>query len=168
MTSPSLAGMYIQFSTLTCYSGQEEELQKHLRLKKSAISLSATIGAFCSPLGPHPKSELATDLYSGSTPIANMDEFDRRISFNLLNKSVISLTTTIRASVSPLGPRIERDQATDLHSDSTPIAIKEESNRRISFKQLQEIYNITTRGDQGTCLSSRSHSKNRSRYRCIL
>jgi hypothetical protein len=39
-------------------------------LKKSAISLSAAIGALNSFLGPHPESDLVTDLYSGSTPIA--------------------------------------------------------------------------------------------------
>jgi hypothetical protein len=39
-------------------------------LKKSATSLSAMIGALSSPLGPHPESNLVTDLYSGSTPIA--------------------------------------------------------------------------------------------------
>jgi hypothetical protein len=39
-------------------------------LKKSATSLSAAIGALGSPLGPHPESDLETDLYSGSTPIA--------------------------------------------------------------------------------------------------
>jgi hypothetical protein len=37
-------------------------------LKKSTTSLSAAIGALDSPLGPHPKSDLVTDLYSGSTP----------------------------------------------------------------------------------------------------
>jgi hypothetical protein len=44
-------------------------------LKKSAISLSASIGALYSPLGPHPESDLVTDLYSTSTLIANMDMF---------------------------------------------------------------------------------------------
>jgi hypothetical protein len=39
-------------------------------LKKSASSLSAAIGSLGAPLGPHPKSDLVTDLYSGSTPIA--------------------------------------------------------------------------------------------------
>jgi hypothetical protein len=81
------------------------------------------------------KSDLATDLYSGSTPIANIDESDRWISFNRLNKSVISLSAAIETSGSPLGPRIERDLATDLYSSSTPIAIKDESNHRISFKK---------------------------------
>jgi hypothetical protein len=32
------------------------------------ISLSVIIGALGSPLGPHPESDLATDLYSASTP----------------------------------------------------------------------------------------------------
>jgi hypothetical protein len=39
-------------------------------LKKFTTSLSAVIGALVSPLGPHPKSDLETDLYSGSTMIA--------------------------------------------------------------------------------------------------
>jgi hypothetical protein len=39
-------------------------------LNKSVISLSAVMGALGSPLGPHPESDLETDLYSGSTPIA--------------------------------------------------------------------------------------------------
>jgi hypothetical protein len=39
-------------------------------LKKSATSLSAAIGALDSPLGPHPESDIVTDLYSGSTLIA--------------------------------------------------------------------------------------------------
>jgi hypothetical protein len=68
--------MYIQFKTLTFYSRLEEQLQEHLRLKKSTTSLSAVIGALGSPLGTHPESDLAIDLYSGSTPIANMDKSD--------------------------------------------------------------------------------------------
>jgi hypothetical protein len=76
-----------------------------------------------------------------------MDESDRRISFNILTKSAISLSVAIGASGSPLGPHLERDLAIDLNSGSTPIAIKEESNRRIRYRQFQEIYNITTRGD---------------------
>jgi hypothetical protein len=39
-------------------------------LNKSVTSLSAAIGALGSPLGPHSESDLITDLYSGSTPIA--------------------------------------------------------------------------------------------------
>jgi hypothetical protein len=39
-------------------------------LKKSVTSLSTVIGALRSPLGPHPESDLVTDLYSVSTPIA--------------------------------------------------------------------------------------------------
>jgi hypothetical protein len=41
------------------------------------ISLLATIGASDSPLGPYSERDLATYLYSGSTPIAIKDEFDR-------------------------------------------------------------------------------------------
>jgi hypothetical protein len=60
-------------------------------LKKSATSLSAAIGALGSPLGPNPESDLITDLYSVSTPIANMDRSGCQISLNSLNKFVISL-----------------------------------------------------------------------------
>jgi hypothetical protein len=97
MTSLSLAGMHIQFTTLTCYSRPEEQIQECLWLKKSATSLSVMIEALGSPLGPHPKSDLATDLYSVSTPIAIMDESNRQISFNYLKKSVTSLSAMIRA-----------------------------------------------------------------------
>jgi hypothetical protein len=124
--------------------------------------------ALCSPLGPHLESDLATNLYSVSTLIANMDESDCQIIFNLLNKSTMSHSATIGASGSPLGPHLERDLAIDLYSVSTPIAIKDESNRRIRFRRILEIYKITTRGDQGIGLSSRNPSKNRSHYRSIL
>jgi hypothetical protein len=87
-------------------------------------SLSATIGALGSPLGPHPESDLVTDLYSGSTSIANMDESGCQISFNSLNKSVISLSAVIGALGPPLGPYPENDLETDIYSGSTPIAIK--------------------------------------------
>jgi hypothetical protein len=130
--------------------------------------LPVVIGALDSPLGSHPEVDLATDLYSISTPISNMDESNHQISFNLLTKSTISLSPAIGASDSPLGPRSERDLATYLHSGSTSIAIKDESNRRIRFRRLQKIYNITTRGDQGIGLSSRNPSENRSCYRSIL
>jgi hypothetical protein len=159
MTHSSLAGMHIQFRTLTFHSRSEEQLQEHLRLKKSVTSLPATIGALGSSLEPHPESDLPIDIYSGSTPIAIMDESDRRISFNLLTESAFSLSAAIGASGSPLGPRPERDLATYLYSGSTPIAIKDESNRQIRFRRLQKIYNITTRSDQGIGLSSRNPSK---------
>jgi hypothetical protein len=81
---------------------------------------------------------------------------------------VISLSAVIGASGSPLGPHLESDLATDLYSGSTPIAIKDESNRQISLREVQEIYNITIRGDQDIGLSSRNPSKNKSRYRSIL
>jgi hypothetical protein len=93
-------------------------------LKKSATSLSATIGALGSPLVPHSESDLVTDLYSDSTLIANMDMSNCQISFNSLNKSVISLLVVIRALDSPLGPHTESDLETDLYSGSAPIAIK--------------------------------------------
>jgi hypothetical protein len=78
----------------------------------------------CSPLGPHPESDLVTDLHSSSTLIANMDKSDCQISFNSLNKSVISLSVAIGALGSPLGPHPKSDIETDLYSDSTLIAIK--------------------------------------------
>jgi hypothetical protein len=137
-------------------------------LKKSMTLLSAMIKALRSPLGPHPESDLAINLYHNPSPIANMDESDRRISINLLNKSTISLSVVIEALSSPLGPCPEIDLATDLYSGSTLIVIKDESDHQISFRRLQEIYNITTRCDQGIGLSSRDSSKNRFRYRSIL
>jgi hypothetical protein len=133
MTSSSLAGMHIQFRTPTFYSIPEEQLQGHLRLKKFVTSLSAVIGALGSHLLPHSKSDLATDLYSVSTLIANMDASDHQIIFNLPNKSVILLLVAIGASCSTLGPRLEKDLATDLYSGSTPIAIKDEFKHRIRF-----------------------------------
>jgi hypothetical protein len=156
MTTLSLAGMRIQFRTLTFHSRPKE----HLHLKKFVTSLTMMNAALCSPLGPHLESDLATNLYSGSTLIANMDESDCRIIFNLLNKSTMSLSAMIGASISPLGPHLERDLAIDLYSVSTPIAIKDESNCRIRFRRILEIYKITTRGDQGIGLSSRNPSKN--------
>jgi hypothetical protein len=93
-------------------------------LKKSATSLSVTTGALNSPLGPHLESDLVTDLYFGSTPIANIDRSGCQISFNGLNKSVISLSTMIGALGSPLGPHPESGLEIDLYSGSTPIAIK--------------------------------------------
>jgi hypothetical protein len=98
-------------------------------LKKFVTLLLEVIGALDSSLEPHSKSDLATDVYSVSTSIANMDESDRRISFNLLTKSAISLSSMIGASGSLLGSRSERDLATDLYSGSTLIGIKDESNR---------------------------------------
>jgi hypothetical protein len=76
-----------------------------------------------------------------------MDESDRRISFNILTKSVISLSMTIGVSDSPLGPHPERDLATDIYFGSTLIVIKDEYNRQIRFRQLQQIYIMTTRSD---------------------
>jgi hypothetical protein len=82
------------------------------------------IGALGSSLGPHSESDLVTDLYSGSTPIANMDMSGCQISFNSLNKFVISLSAAIRILSSRLGPHPESDLKIDLYSGSTPIAIK--------------------------------------------
>jgi hypothetical protein len=94
------------------------------RLKKSVTSLSAVIRALGSPLGPHPESDLVIDLYSRSTSIANMDMSGCQISFNGLNKSVISLSAVIGALGSPLGPHPESDLETNLYSVSTSVAIK--------------------------------------------
>jgi hypothetical protein len=93
-------------------------------LKKSATSLSVAIGTLDSSLGPHPESNLETDLYSNSTLIANMNRFGGQISFNSPNKYVIPLSVAIGALDSPLGPHLKSDLETDLYSDSTPIAIK--------------------------------------------
>jgi HD-like signal output (HDOD) protein len=111
MTSSSLAGMHIQFRTLTFHSRPEEQLQEYLHLKKSVTSLSAAIRVLGSPLEPHPESDLAINLYSGSTLIANMDESDRQINFNNLKKSATSLSSAIRALDSTLGPHPESDLA---------------------------------------------------------
>jgi hypothetical protein len=64
-------------------------------LKKSVTSLSAVIETLGSPLGPHPESDIVTYLYSDSTPKANMGRSGCQISFNRLNKSVISLSAVI-------------------------------------------------------------------------
>jgi hypothetical protein len=93
-------------------------------LKKSVTLLSAAIEALDSPLGPYQESDLVTDLYSDSIPIANMDMSGYQISFNSINKYVISLSATIRALDSPLGPHPESDLETDIYSGSTPIVIK--------------------------------------------
>jgi hypothetical protein len=93
-------------------------------LKKSTTSLSVAIGTLGSPLGLNLESDLVTNLYSVSTLIANMDRSGCQISFNSLNKSVISLSAVIGALSSPLGPHPESDIETDIYSDSTPIAIK--------------------------------------------
>jgi hypothetical protein len=93
-------------------------------LKKSATLLSAAIGALGSPLRPQPESDLVTDLYSDSTPIADMVRSSCQISFNSLNNSVISLSAAMGALGSPLGPHLESDLETDLYSRSTLIAIK--------------------------------------------
>jgi hypothetical protein len=123
MSSSSPAGMSIQFKTLTFHSRSEEQLQERLHLKKIMTSLSEVIGTLSSPLGPHPKRDLATYLYSFYTPIAIINEFGRRISFNS-KKFVISLSATIVTLSSPLGPRLERVLTTDIYSVSTPMSIK--------------------------------------------
>jgi hypothetical protein len=104
-----------------------DEFDRHINfnsLKKSVTSLSVVIGALGSPLGPHPESDLVIDLYSVSTPIANMNMSGYQISFNSLNKFVIPLSAVIGALGFPLGPHPESDIETNLYSGSTPIAIK--------------------------------------------
>jgi hypothetical protein len=79
------------------------------------------IGALGSLLGPHPESDLETNLYSGRIyPDSYQDESDRRISFNNLIKSTISLSATIDALGSLLWSHPKSDLATDLYSVSTP------------------------------------------------
>jgi hypothetical protein len=95
-----------------------------------------------SHLGPNPESDLVTDVYSVSTLIVNIDRSDYQISFNSINKYVISLSAVIGALSSPLVPHLESDLEIYHYFGSTPIAIKAESNRRISSRRLQEIYNI--------------------------
>jgi hypothetical protein len=104
-------------------------------LNKFVISLSGAIGALSSPLGPHLKSDLATDLYYVSTIIVNMNESDR-INFNRLNESMISLSVAIRASGCPVGPRPERDIYTYLYFGSITIAIKERVQSSDHFKTI--------------------------------
>jgi hypothetical protein len=116
--------MHIQFRTLTIYSRSEEQIQACLHLKKSATSLLVVIEALGSPLGPHPESDLTTDLYSGSTPIVIMDETDRQINFNNFKESATSLSAVIGALGSSLVPHRESDLAIDLYSGSTLIGIK--------------------------------------------
>jgi hypothetical protein len=104
-----------------------DKFDRHINfnsLKKYVTSLSAAIGALGSPLGTHQEIDLVTDLYSDSTPIANTDRSGCQISFNSINKSVISLSAVIGTLCSPLGPHSESDIKTDLYSGSTPIAIK--------------------------------------------
>jgi hypothetical protein len=131
--------MRIQFRTLIFYSGLEELLQERLCLKKYVISLPAVIGTLSFPLGPYPKSDLGIDLYSNSTPIANMGESDYQISFNNLKKSVTSLSSVIEALDYPLVSHLESDLATNLYSSSTPIAIMDESDHRISFNRFNKF-----------------------------
>jgi hypothetical protein len=83
-------------------------------------------------LGSHSKSDLATNLYFGSTLIAIINEFDRRISFNRLKKFTTSLPAVIEALGSSLGPYLESGLATDLYSGCT-IANMDESDYQIIF-----------------------------------
>jgi hypothetical protein len=98
-----------------------DQPQQPQEIRDLALSSYRALG---SPLEPHPESDLVIDLYSSSTPIANMDMSDCQISFNSLNKSVISLSAAIGALDSPLRPQPKSDLETDLCSGSTLIAIK--------------------------------------------
>jgi hypothetical protein len=138
MTFSSLAGMHIQFRTLTFYSRPEEQLQERLRLKKSMTLLSAVIRALVSPLGPYSESDLATDLYSGFTLIADMDESDRQISFSRLKKFVTSFPAAIGILCSSLGPHSESDLVTNIYAASTPIVNMDEFGRRITFNLINK------------------------------
>jgi hypothetical protein len=100
-------------------------------LKKYTTSLLATIGALGSHLVPHSESDLVTDLYSGSTPIANMDMSSCQISFNSLNKFVISLSAMIRALGSLLGPHLESDLEINLYYGSSPDSYQDEFDHRM-------------------------------------
>jgi hypothetical protein len=96
------------------------------------------IGALGSPFRPHPESDLVIDLYFGSIPIAIIDESNRRISFNRLNKFMMSLLVVIKALGSPSGSHPESDLATDLYPGSTPIANMDMFDHRISFNRLNK------------------------------
>jgi hypothetical protein len=95
-----------------------------MRTTKPKESAWSSVAIRNRSIPPRAESDLVTDLYSASTPIANMDRSDCYISFNRLNKFVISLSTTIGALSSPLGSYSESDLETDLYSGYTPIAIK--------------------------------------------
>jgi hypothetical protein len=146
----------------------EKQLQEHLHLKKSVASLPTVIGVLGSHLGPHPESDITTDLYSCSTLIAIMDESDCHISFNSLNKSVTSLPVVIGALGSPLVPHPESDLATNLYSASTPITNMDESNRWISFNRLNKFAISLSGGIEGIRLSFSTPSRKRSMYRSIF
>jgi hypothetical protein len=94
--------MRIQFKILMFYSRSEEQLQEWNNFKESGSSFLVVIGALDSPLGPHPESDLDTNLYYVSTPIDNMDESDCWINLNRLKKSTTSLPEVIGALSSPL------------------------------------------------------------------
>jgi hypothetical protein len=93
-----------------------DQLQHCQQILDLALSGDRALG---SPLRPHPESDLPTYLYSDSTPIVIMDESDRQISFNILNKSTTSLSVVIRALGFHLGPHPENDLATCLYSGVT-------------------------------------------------
>jgi hypothetical protein len=112
-------------------------------------SLSVAIGALGSPLEPHPESDLATDLYSASTPIGIIDESDHHIDFSRLKKFVTSLSAAIGALCSPLGPHLESDLTIDLYSNSTPIANMDVSDHWTP----QHIHDLALSGDRGIGLS---------------
>jgi hypothetical protein len=76
--SSSIAGMCIQFRIIIFYSRSEEQQKEYLHLKKYTTSLPAAI--------------------------VIIDKSDRHINFNSLKKFVTSLSATIGALTSCLGP----------------------------------------------------------------
>jgi hypothetical protein len=120
----SLKKSVTSLSTVIAIMDESDHQINFNSLKKSVSSLSVAIGALGSPLGPHPESNLVTNLYSVSTPIVNMDRSNCQISLNSLNKFGILLSAAIGAFGSPLGPHLESDLETYLYSGSTPITIK--------------------------------------------
>jgi hypothetical protein len=138
MSSSSLAGMSIQFRALTFYSRSKDQLQEQC-LKKSVTLLSVVIRALSSLLGPNPENDIATDLYSGSTLIANMDESDYQFIVNRFKESATSLSAVIGVLNSPLGLHLKSDLDTYIYSGSTPIAIIDESDLHISFNRLKKF-----------------------------
>jgi hypothetical protein len=98
-----------------------DQLQQPQEIHDLALSGDQGIGLSFST---HPESDLVTYLYSDSTMIATMDMSGCQISFNSLNKSVISLSAVIGTLGSPLGPHPKSDIEIDLYFGSIPIAIK--------------------------------------------
>jgi hypothetical protein len=66
------------------------------------------IGALDSPLGPHSESDIETNMYSVSTPIAiKMSPIVKSVLYDF-KKATTSLQEVIKAWGSPLGPPLKR------------------------------------------------------------